>query len=181
MIKPILLLILITTVKASIDEILNNNKSSNNNETETDLLFTNPTPRIVGGSPITDKHAYPFYTLLIDDSGDWICGGTLIAPNVVLGAAHCTDTLKTIQKVQIGRIRITEANESNSTWLDEGNAVFFEANVVEIRKHPNYNPLKLWDADYALYILDEKFDDVASFRLVYVLYSCAYFDSFPYN
>jgi Trypsin len=48
-----------------------------------------PTPKIIGGTEVT-KGRYPYMVVLLDRSFQLICGGSLIAPNVVLTAAHCT-------------------------------------------------------------------------------------------
>jgi trypsin len=51
--------------------------------TKTKKLFADP--RIVGGTPAAPG-AYPFYVSTIQPI---LCGGTLIAPDIVLTAAHC--------------------------------------------------------------------------------------------
>ena len=43
-------------------------------------------PRIVGGTP-ADPGAFPFHVNTIDNI--YFCGGTLIAPDIILTAAHC--------------------------------------------------------------------------------------------
>ena len=44
--------------------------------------------KIVGGEP-APRGQYPFFAALVDEDGEHICGGALIAPQWVLTAAHC--------------------------------------------------------------------------------------------
>src|SRR5512139_2027489 len=68
-----------------------------------------PIPRIVGGAP-APVGAYPFMAALqLWQSNGYltVCGGTLIAPDQVLTAAHCVDQWKTGvangERIVIGR------------------------------------------------------------------------------
>lgn len=45
-------------------------------------------PRIIGGTP-TDGQEYPFFVQADTAESGFYCGGSLIAPDVVLSAAHC--------------------------------------------------------------------------------------------
>lgn len=45
-------------------------------------------PRIVGGTQ-TSAARYPYIVSLRDANGNHFCGGSLVAPLVVLTAAHC--------------------------------------------------------------------------------------------
>ena len=46
--------------------------------------------RIVGGTEVSPKDKYPYSVYLsLNDARESFCGGSLIAPNVVLTAAHC--------------------------------------------------------------------------------------------
>ncbi len=47
-----------------------------------------PQPRIVGGEPTTTDE-YPYIMQITDTTGFQFCGGTLVAPNKVVTAAHC--------------------------------------------------------------------------------------------
>ena len=52
-----------------------------------DAIFISP--RVING---VDAPAgrYPYYVMLVDPSYNLRCGGTLIAPDIVLTAAHCS-------------------------------------------------------------------------------------------
>ncbi|KAJ3066400.1 Azurocidin, partial [Quaeritorhiza haematococci] len=46
---------------------------------------------VVGGDPVGTPEKYPWLVSL-QNNGRHFCGGSLIAPNVVMTAAHCTST-----------------------------------------------------------------------------------------
>jgi len=48
-----------------------------------------PQPRIVNGNKASSPDRYPYFVALVDDQERMVCGGTLVASNVVLSAAHC--------------------------------------------------------------------------------------------
>ena len=64
------------------------------------------------------------------------CGASLVAPNVVLSAAHCGNGY--ISQVQIGRHNINDGSEDYETF-----------SVVEEVKHPNYGGGSI-DYDYMM-------------------------------
>lgn len=86
--------------------------------------------RIVGGEDVESIDSYPWLVSL-QEMGEHNCGGSLIAPNLVLTAAHCSNHYYGIEhlKVSAHRYNITKA-----TIEEEG----FDFDVVEIFKHPNY-------------------------------------------
>jgi secreted trypsin-like serine protease len=48
-----------------------------------------PQPRIVNGNNAPGPDRYPYFVALVDDRDRIVCGGSLVASNVVLSAAHC--------------------------------------------------------------------------------------------
>jgi len=81
-------------------------------------------PRVVGGSDAT-KGEYPFM-VMVGSNGQLSCGGSLVASNVVLCAAHCASAAS---QVYIGRHNLNDLNEAGAETF----------NVVEVVPHPNYS------------------------------------------
>ncbi|KAJ2753225.1 hypothetical protein IWQ56_006635 [Coemansia nantahalensis] len=92
--------------------------------------------RIVGGSPV-DATTYPFAVRLsiMDGPMDYRCGGTLIADDLVVTAAHC----------------IVEPQMATPFLLEKVNVCYGDSNVsgqtctvaLNTTVHPRYNPLVL--------------------------------------
>eukprot|EP00094_Tigriopus_californicus_P011000 TCALIF_10611-PA protein Name:"Similar to Chymotrypsin BI (Litopenaeus vannamei)" AED:0.23 eAED:0.23 QI:0/0/0/0.6/1/1/5/0/268 len=99
--------------------------------------------KIVGGQEAT-PHSHPFIVNLILDLF-YFCGGSLIAPNVVLTAAHCTDGVNSV-KVTAGAHKLS-ANEPSQQ-------VQTSTNIIT---NADFS-LDLVDNDVALIILDEPFE-----------------------
>eukprot|EP01082_Thalassiosira_pseudonana_P003005 g3497.t1 g3497 contig12:2188440-2189856(-) len=98
-----------------------------------------PTPRIIGGDE-ADVGRYPYIVSLQDNVGHF-CGGSLIAPDVVLTAAHCSGT-------NYGNVRIVVGSH---TTTPQGS----NADIVSIQKlyvHPRYNENSS-ENDYAVIFL----------------------------
>lgn len=102
---------------------------------------SSPEPYIIGGGPAPDD-AYPFAVFIEHDSGSlaW-CAGTLIAPTVVLTAAHC------IYRFPISQARL---------WVGADHLVDDfgqEIEVIGLIAHPDYEEFST--NDLAVIILAE--------------------------
>jgi len=85
--------------------------------------------KIVGGVEVNPPGKYPY---MVNAGG---CGASLVAPNVILSAAHCAGY---IQTVRIGRHDLSDNNEQYETFT-----------IAQEVPHPNYNPNTL-DYDYMM-------------------------------
>lgn len=99
-------------------------------------------PLIVGGVEAVPGE-FPFIVSLRDSSGHF-CGGSLILPDVVLTAAHCTSEMSSF-KVYVG---VHSQIEMSSK------AEAFE--IAAIRNHPDYGVSRPYDSDFALVKLKGK-------------------------
>ncbi|KAL3780956.1 hypothetical protein HJC23_000843 [Cyclotella cryptica] len=100
-------------------------------------------PRVVGGRT-APSNRYT-YTVSLQSNGAHLCGGVLIAIDVVLTAAHCTSQISNWSSVTvvIGRENLSIDNEGE------------ELKVSEVMVHPNYLQNVEYDNDFALLFLSQ--------------------------
>lgn len=48
--------------------------------------LNDPSPRIIGGTDVKESSRYPYFTTVAGYGS--FCGGALVAPDIVLSAAH---------------------------------------------------------------------------------------------
>ena len=93
-------------------------------------------PRIVDGTSAS-RDEYPFYAALL--SKGWfafpdtlVCGGTLIADNLILSAGHCIESGSKVNKVRVG------AYTSAGTY-GNGGQKYQDREIEGYVRHPDYD------------------------------------------
>ena len=84
-----------------------------------------PGNRIVGGTPVTDIDLYPFFCTTAPHN----CGCSLIAPDIIITAAHCASTYPVGGAVIIGGVK-----RNGEDALDV-------KTMAEVFIHPDFNPI----------------------------------------
>jgi len=118
---------------------------ANNDNSNSEII---PTPRIVNGGR-ANTGRFPYYTSIYTDSW-WgppahSCGGSLIAPDVVLCAAHCYDPRNPPKSVRVGAYSDNDWSNSNG-----GQLPFHDSKILDVIIHPRYNTNSL-NYDFALF------------------------------
>lgn len=98
--------------------------------------------KIVGGTNVVDGEAA--HQIGLFRSGSFSCGGSFIAPNVVLTAAHCVDGSES--RPSIFTIRYGSLKRESGTVI----------NVKKVNKHPSYSSSTI-DNDVTTLILSASF------------------------
>eukprot|EP00536_Pseudo-nitzschia_multiseries_P013321 jgi/Psemu1/211261/e_gw1.560.29.1 len=93
--------------------------------------ISEPSPRIVNGVEVTTMR-YP-YVAILNQGHVLKCGGVLIAPDIILTAAHCSES---VNEVQLGRHNRSDTTEE------------YESLIVEsLVTHPRYYRNRFLDTD----------------------------------
>lgn len=98
-------------------------------------FITKSSGKIVGGQPILIEDA-PYQVSLQTKSGFHFCGGSIISPNFILTAAHCTD----------GNIAKNIRIRAGSDMTKSGGVL---VDVQKIHQHEKYDQFNI-DYDYSL-------------------------------
>lgn len=126
------------------------------------LAVTTPAGAITGGQP--DGNGHPYGALLLVP-GYTFCSGTLIAPDLVLTAGHCTyffaDPASEITEVFV--TFDAEASVDPATWaITDG--TWYRSTLWDT--HPDYVDADWpYTADYGLVVLEEEVDGITPAEL----------------
>lgn len=120
--------------------------------------------KIIGGNDATVP--YPFMAALVDpaiaeDFQAQFCGGTVIAPRWVLTAAHCITTTSTGGLISTGSIEVI----TGVTTLSDTAAGAARIAVLNIVRHPNFEPLTLHNDVALLYLASPTGIDPGNFTV----------------
>jgi trypsin len=97
--------------------------------------------QVVGGEEVTDPNAYPWMVSIQSSIYGHFCGGTLVAPKVVLTAAHCVKPA-IHEKVRIGAHDLSKPEQGE------------EIKIVDAKFHEGYSDTTMSN-DIAVLILEK--------------------------
>ena len=136
------------------------NKDTNNPHQQQQQQHRKLSTRIIGGIPAPPTRYPYFVSLRRSRSGSHYCGGTLIAPNVVLTAAHCGSGggssssgsggsggsgYGSLPHVIIGQSDFTQISTTNNN-----ETTIKKIQVIEEVVHPKYGNVQLSDGSYGI-------------------------------
>ena len=134
---------------------VNNGSVINLNESSEPNDFSNarqPTKRIVGGND-APQFRYPYFVALREAyNGEHKCGGSLVAPDVVMTAAHCESDIK---YAEVGKYYSTVNGTSSGDKDETYNTETFEV-TGSMYPHPLYNSGLSFSHDVLLFKLNRK-------------------------
>ena len=107
------------------------------NDTDANSFAHAAKPRIIGGKDAIPG-SYPFFVSILAGASSHSCGGTLVAPDVVLTAAHCVG----LAKAQVGRSVRSDPNDH-----------YEEFKLIQEVRHPIYDN-QAYKLDFMLMKMD---------------------------
>ncbi|KAJ8676036.1 hypothetical protein QAD02_011822 [Eretmocerus hayati] len=102
------------------------------------IIHASRTKRVVGGSAV-NEYDYPFVVPLLNSNNKVRCSGTVLAPNLILTAAHC------LVKGRSLHIRYASTNENVHSSI--------EISIISYITHPDYVK-ETFEHDIAIAILE---------------------------
>lgn len=118
-----------------------------------------PSKRIFNGFD-ADPDRYPYMVVLRDYFQQYVCGGTLIAPDIVLSAAHCGES-SGIATVLIGRYDGSNEHEANVETL----VVDPNASV----RHPSYDSYTMENDFYVIKLFGKSMNTLPSKSIALIM------------